>query len=147
MVYIGAVIGIIIIALDQWQERRGSFRLPVLAIAVGLYLPFELDSAIWVGGVIALLVSRYQKRYKGERITNFEEAKKQSDHTGLLLASGLITGEALIGIILALPIAITEDTNFFAILESPIGSLPGLLVTAIVCWWLYKIAAKAFGKR
>ena len=47
---------IVIIILDKIQEKRNSFRLPVLAIAVGLYLPFELDSAIWVGGVIALLV-------------------------------------------------------------------------------------------
>ncbi|MCB0685427.1 MAG: oligopeptide transporter, OPT family, partial [Saprospiraceae bacterium] len=66
MVYIGAAVGVLIIILDQWQERRGGFRLPVLAIAVGLYLPFELDSAIWVGGVIALLVSRYQIRRKNQ---------------------------------------------------------------------------------
>ncbi|MCB0666656.1 MAG: oligopeptide transporter, OPT family, partial [Saprospiraceae bacterium] len=144
MVFIGAAIGVVIILLDLRQERRGSFRLPVLAIAVGLYLPFELDSAIWVGGVIALLVSRYQDRKKSKLQDRFEEASQRSDQTGLLLASGLITGEALIGIILALPIAITEDTNFFAIMENPIGSLPGLLVIISVCWWLYKIAVRAF---
>ncbi|MCB0689129.1 MAG: OPT/YSL family transporter, partial [Saprospiraceae bacterium] len=129
-----------------WQERRGGFRLPVLAIAVGLYLPFELDSAIWVGGVIALLVSRYQIRRKNQLKEDFEEAKKRSDHTGLLLASGLITGEALLGIILALPVAITERTDFFAILEEPLGSVPGLIVILVVCWWLYNIASKAFIK-
>lgn len=146
MVYIGAAIGVVIILLDQWQERRGGFRLPVLAIAVGLYLPFELDSAIWVGGLIALFVGNYQNQRKTQLNNQFEEAKQRSDHTGLLLASGLITGEALIGIILALPVAITERTDVFALLENPIGSVPGLLVILVVCWWLYKIAVKAFGK-
>jgi putative OPT family oligopeptide transporter len=146
MVYIGAAIGVLIIILDQYQEKRGSFRLPVLAIAVGLYLPFELDSAIWVGGVIALLVSQYQKRHKATVKDQFEAAKQRSDQTGLLVASGLITGEALIGIILAIPVAISGRTDVFAILENPVGSLPGLLVVMVVCWWLYKIAIRAFAK-
>lgn len=146
MVYIGAAIGVLIIILDRYQEKRGSFRLPVLAIAVGLYLPFELDSAIWVGGVIALLVSQYQKRHQAAVKEQFEAAKQRSDQTGLLLASGLITGEALIGIILAIPVAISGRTDVFAILENPVGSLPGLLVVMVVCWWLYKIAVRAFAK-
>jgi putative OPT family oligopeptide transporter len=146
MIYIGAAIGVVIIILDNIQERRNSYRLPVLAIAVGLYLPFELDSAIWVGGVIALLVSRYQNRHRAQAGGSLEEATQRSDHTGLLLASGLITGEALIGIILAIPVAITGSTNVFALIENPIGSLPGLIVVGLVCFWLYKLASKAFRK-
>ncbi|MBK8502930.1 MAG: oligopeptide transporter, OPT family [Saprospiraceae bacterium] len=146
VIYIGAAIGIVIIILDQIQEKRNSFRLPVLAIAVGLYLPFELDSSIWVGGVIALMVSRYQRRHRKQINGSFEEAKQRSDHTGLLVASGLITGEALIGILLAVPVAITGSTNVFALMEKPIGSLPGLLLVGFVCIWLYLIAAKAFRK-
>ncbi len=144
MVYIGAAIGVLIIILDKIQERRGSFRLPVLAIAVGLYLPFELDSAIWIGGVIALLVSMYQKRKRSTVDTPFETAKQASDQTGLLFASGLITGEALIGIILAIPVAITGSTSVFALVEEPLGSLPGVLVVGGVCILLYRLARNAF---
>ena len=143
MVYIGAAIGIIIIILDKIQEKRNSFRLPVLAIAVGLYLPFELDSAIWVGGVIALLVSQYQKRRKSA--SNFKEAKQSSNQSGLLFASGLITGEALIGIILAIPVAVSGRTDVLALMDDA-GSLPGLIVVALVCVWMYRIARKAFDK-
>ena len=146
MVFIGAAIGVLIIILDTIQERRGSFRLPVLAIAVGLYLPFELDSAIWVGGVIALLVSYYQKRHRPADGTDLEKAKQRSDQTGLLLASGLITGEALIGIILAIPVAIYKRTDVLAIIDDPLGSFPGLLVIAMVCWWIYRLATRAFIK-
>ncbi|MEO1253724.1 MAG: oligopeptide transporter, OPT family [Bacteroidota bacterium] len=97
MVYIGGVIGIVIIIIDQYLKARGSeFRMPVLAVAVGLYLPFELDSSIFVGGVLAHFLS---KATKGGR------SAEKAGNAGLLLASGLITGEALLGIGIAIAIA------------------------------------------
>ncbi len=148
MVFIGMAIGVLIIILDKMQERRGSFRLPVLAIAVGLYLPFELDSAIWVGGVIALLVTMYQKRRKSAvSDEGFTLAQQASNQTGLLFASGLITGEALIGIILAIPVAVSGRTDVFALGGGPLSSLVGLAVVAVVCYWLYRLAKGAFDKR
>ncbi len=97
MVYIGAGIGAAIIVIDQYLKSRGSeFRMPVLAVAVGLYLPFELDSAIFIGGVLAWMLSNKTKESKN---------KEKSANAGLLLASGLITGEALMGIFIAIAIA------------------------------------------
>lgn len=145
MINIGIAIGVAIIVLDQFLAKRGSsFRVPVLAVAVGIYLPFELDSAIMVGGLIAWAVARYQKRNSRQKSTNYEAAKSTSDRSGLLFASGLITGEALIGIILAIPIAVTGNTNVMAIVEKPWGSMPGLLVIVGLCWWLYRSAVNAF---
>jgi putative OPT family oligopeptide transporter len=52
-VYLGALIAVIIILLDIRQEKRGSdFRIPVLAVAVGIYLPIELTVPIFIGGMI-----------------------------------------------------------------------------------------------
>ncbi len=97
MVYIGAGIGAIIILIDLYLKAKGSeFRMPVLAVAVGLYLPFELDSAIFVGGVLAWLLNKVTKENRG---------KEKAGNAGLLLASGLITGEALMGIFIAIAIA------------------------------------------
>lgn len=147
MIYIGVGLGILIIIADQIQAARGSdFRIPVLAVAVGLYLPFELDSAIMLGGIIAWLVSRYQKNNTTKAAGELETAKGRSERSGLLFASGLITGEALIGILLAIPVAIYERTDVFALLENPLGSLPGLIVILAVCYWLYSIASRAFVK-
>jgi len=144
MVYAGMAIGAVVIALDSWQEARGSsFRIPVLAVAVGIYLPFELDSAIMLGGLIALGVSWYQTRNK-ENVENFEAQEAKSENSGLLFASGLITGEALIGIGLAIPVAIWGSGDVMAIADDPFGSLPGILVVAGICWWLYSIATKSF---
>ncbi|MDH3651192.1 MAG: OPT/YSL family transporter, partial [Saprospiraceae bacterium] len=145
MVFIGMGIGVAIIVIDKIQEaRESSFRVPVLAVAVGIYLPFELDSAIMVGGVIAWLISRYQSRRKSDVGDRFEKAKMSSNRTGLLIASGLITGEALIGILLAIPVAIYGRSDVMALMDDPIGSLPGLIVVTAICYWLYHLAKKNF---
>ncbi|WP_436515987.1 OPT family oligopeptide transporter [Ekhidna sp. To15] len=97
MVYIGGAIGIIIILIDQYLKSKGSeFRMPVLAVAVGLYLPFELDSSIFIGGLLAHFLTKATKNSGG---------KEKAANAGLLLASGLITGEALMGIGIAIAIA------------------------------------------
>ena len=145
MVYFGMGLAVLIIILDKMQEmRKSEFRIPVLAVAVGLYLPFELDSAIMLGGVIAWLVSRYQKKNQLQDEGQHKSAKQRSERTGLLFASGLITGEALIGIGLAVPIVLTESDDFMALTEETFGSLPGLIVILAICVFLYRIAIKAY---
>ncbi|MGK7392771.1 MAG: OPT family oligopeptide transporter [Candidatus Cyclobacteriaceae bacterium M2_1C_046] len=146
MVFIGAGIGILIIILDQIQAARGSdFRFPVLAVAVGLYLPFELDSSIMLGGIVALLVGRYQSANPMKE--GFKMAIQRSNRSGLLFASGLITGEALLGILIALPIAIYESTDVLALTDESFGSLPGLIIILTVCYLLYRIAVKAYHRK
>ncbi len=96
LVGVGATIGALVILVDHLQERRGSaFRFPVLAVALGIYLPLKLSAAIVLGGVIAALASRKL----GGRL--------DPSQSGLLFSAGLITGEALMGIMLAMPIALS----------------------------------------
>lgn len=148
MVYIGMGIGVAIILLDQWLKKIGSdFSIPVLAVAVGLYLPFELDSAIMLGGIVSWLVKRYSESKKSSlTLEQFEAKNHQSEKDGLLFASGLITGEALIGIFLAIPVAIYGTSDFMAIFEETLGSGPGLLIVGLVTFWLYWAARSAFNK-
>jgi putative OPT family oligopeptide transporter len=136
MVIIGGVIGVALIVSDKLLEARGStFRTPVLAVAVGIYLPLELTSSIFIGGVIAWLASR---RLGG----------REPNQTGLLFASGLITGEALVGILLALPIVLGEvsplfSADMFEVFDAaPLGGWPGLLVSAGIAYWLYDLASR-----
>ena len=144
MVYIGMALGVLIILVDQYQKRVGSdFRVPILAVAVGLYLPFELDSAIMLGGLVAWLVSRYQKQHQNAKGAAHEAAEKASERTGLLVASGLITGEALIGIALAVPVAIYGTADIFN-LGIDLGMTAGVVVVGAICWWLYRSAAQAY---
>ena len=87
--------------------------LPVLPVAIGIYLPFTLSVPIFAGGGIRYVTDRYLKKKYGadqEEISDWELAIKQTDvkpkekaiRTGLLFTAGLITGEALMGVVVAI---------------------------------------------
>jgi len=65
-----------------------------MLVAVGMYLPFETTSAIFIGGLMKWLVDRSIAKRTAE-------AKAQVEEKGTLLASGMIAGEAIVGILLA----------------------------------------------
>jgi putative OPT family oligopeptide transporter len=140
MVWIGAAIGAAIIAVDEILKARGAkFRAPVLAAAVGIYLPLELTVPIFLGGLLTWVVE------KSVGVGNDPDAREKLHRRGVLFAAGLITGEALMGIAMALPIVATERRDVLALPESlqpgPWGELLGLVVVAIIVWFLYRAAA------
>jgi putative OPT family oligopeptide transporter len=94
MIGVGAVIGAVVIAFDNWLKARGShFRVPVLAAAIGIYLPLELMVPIFLGGLLGL------HRRASQGVVGAEESVRDRVHRpGVLFAAGLITGEALMGI-------------------------------------------------
>ena len=150
IIFIGALIAVAIIALDKVLEKRGSdFRTPVLAVAVGIYLPLELSVPIFVGGVVAWAAGRHLASRKDQLGQEYDEVAVRSGRRGLLFASGLITGEALVGILLAIPFALAESTDVLSVERLGIA-VPEWLVTlfglgAFVAFtlWLYRVASRA----
>ena len=138
---IGAAIGAVIIGTDIYLKKINSnFRMPVLAVAVGLYLPFELDSSIFIGGVIAYLLERSFKKNNVSK-----ESKDTASNAGLLIASGLITGEALMGIFIAIMVA-GFQTNL-SLFDEPIGgSYLGVLLLIFILIFLYRSVVKVSKK-
>jgi len=93
-----------------------------MLIAVGMYLPLQTTAAIFVGGVIKYIVTRiYQRRKLSKELTG------RGENVGILLASGLIAGEAIMGILIAS--LVVADISLPTIGESPIG---GLVVFALL---------------
>jgi putative OPT family oligopeptide transporter len=135
MVFIGGAVGVLVIIGDEILKSKGSsFRMPVLAVAVGIYLPLELSSAILVGGIVA----HFAARAHAKRSLDGETSMRN----GMLFAAGLITGEALVGILMAIPIVVTEDQNVLAVGESlQFGGSVGLVVIGLVCFWMYRVAS------
>ncbi len=131
MIAIGAAVGAAIILYDKWLEHRGStFRMPVLAAAIGIYLPLELTTPILIGGFIA------------HAIHKAAADKPLAERTSMLVGAGLIAGEALTGIVMAVPIVVFQDRNVIAIADSPYGGWPGLVVVAAIGYGVYKVATK-----
>lgn len=141
MVGIGALMGGAIIGVDTWLSARGSsWRAPVLAVAVGVYLPLNLSVPIFIGGLIAKAAEGVR-----HRLDDLERRERHRRH-GLLVAAGLITGEALAGILMAIPIVMTGDREVLALAQAPWGGLPGLVVVGIIAWGLYRAACGGLGK-
>lgn len=131
MVAAGALLGAAIIAFDSWLQRSGSeWRAPVLAVAVGIYLPLEMAVPLAFGGLVAWRVHG--------RIGSVAADSQGKADGGLLLAAGLITGEALMGILLAIPLGVFGH-NPFALDIAPVAAL-GVAVAAGVLWLLNKQA-------
>lgn len=139
MIAIGAVIGAAIIAFDEWlKARTSSFRVPVLAAAIGIYLPLELMVPIFLGGLLAYIVERRQGVLGAS-----DEARDKVHRPGTLFAAGLITGEALMGIAIAVPIVISKRADVLALPDSlHFSKYVGLAVLAAVAWLLYRTATK-----
>jgi putative OPT family oligopeptide transporter len=113
--------------------------LPVLPVAIGIYLPFTLSVPIFAGGSIRYITDRYlQKKYgkDQEEISDWELAIKQTDvkpkekaiRTGLLFTAGLITGEALMGVVVAVLVVSGIQLTVFG--TAPWW--PGLLIWAFI---------------
>jgi putative OPT family oligopeptide transporter len=138
MIAIGALIGIAIITLDEILKARGaSFRTPVLAVAVGIYLPLELMTPIFLGGLLHHLVDRHLKRRGADTA-----ALERHHRKGLLFAAGMITGEALMGIAIAIPIVSSGSAEVLALPEAlRFGEWLGLLVVAGLALLLWRSAS------
>ena len=128
-VLVGMVLAVILILID----------LPVLPVAIGIYLPFTLSVPIFVGGVIRYKTDKYLSKTFGtseeKEISDWELAIKQTDitpqektiRTGLLFTAGLVAGEALMGVIIAVLIVVGINLSLFTFAPW----WPGLLV------WIY----------
>lgn len=135
-VFMGMAVAVAVILLDNYLERRGSsFRAPVLAVAIGFYLPFKLEVPIFVGGIIHEIVRRRHAVKDASKVAN-----ENSGQQGLLFASGLITGEALVGVALAIPIVISARQDVLAVLDKPLGAWLGICLLVGVGYWLYRTA-------
>lgn len=135
MIGIGAVVGALVIAFDEWlKSRKARFRVPVLAAAIGIYLPLELMVPIFLGGLLAHLVERFHKVRADD-----EEGRDRVHRPGVLFSAGLITGEALMGIAIAIPIVASARADVLALPEAwHFSQWIGLAVLAVVGWLLYR---------
>ncbi|MGE0401461.1 MAG: OPT family oligopeptide transporter [Kofleriaceae bacterium] len=142
---IGAAIAVVVIIIDSILTARGSkTRIPVMAFAVGVYLPFHLNVPIFLGGIIAYIVQRHL-----DKTNATHERRAEVERMGLLGAAGFITGEALMGIGLAVPVAATADEHAIALFGGKYGTLrfPSLIFVGVSLALLYYLALRPSTKK
>lgn len=132
MVAWGAVLAVLIGAADLLLARRESaFRLHIMPVAVGIYLPGEVTVPILFGGIISWLVHRTAAD------------KPLAERRGVLMASGIIAGESLTGVLLGLLAFFDfKALDFGKQLGSGIVNALSLAVFAATLFALYRLSEK-----
>jgi len=134
LVFVGAFIAILVEVIG----------IPVLPFAIGVYLPVQLNACILVGGIVRLAFDKMKKKE--------EEEKKEIINDGILFCSGMIAGEGLVGIVLALLAVFGVDKvlDISGMLNLPpvassIGSLVvfGLIICTLLKFSIWKKRKKA----
>ena len=141
MVIIGMGIGAVIITVDEiLKAGKSGVRTPVLAAAVGIYLPLELEVPIFVGGLLAYIAERRLTAGVGLFNKPSKEDVERLTRRGMLFAAGLITGEALVGVLIAIPIVATGHDDVFALPKSlQFGGWLGLLMLAGLAALMFRV--------
>jgi len=102
-------------------------------VAVGIYLPFTTTLPILLGGIVHLLITKkYQSRQKLE----------MAIQAGTVFCAGLVAGEALTGIFLAVPIGMDVSLPWTLVRSEPVRNLLSILVLIGLPWAIYRSIVK-----
>ncbi|MBY4572701.1 oligopeptide transporter, OPT family [Gordonia paraffinivorans] len=137
LIGLGALIGAVVILIDELLGRAGRFRIPPLAVGMGMYLPMSVTLIIPVGAFLGHFYNRWAERSGG--------AVDHKKRMGVLLATGLIVGEALFGVVFAGIVAATGDDSVLAIVGDGFDTwaqILGVVVFAAVVAYLYNRTTK-----
>lgn len=142
MLGLGALVGVISILIDTALRKSGKGALPPLAVGLGVYLPPTIGLTLAVGAALGWLVQRGVRRAGGVRGKAWEAA---AEERGLLLASGLIVGESLMGLLLAALIGFSGKDAPLAIVGENFAPAMwlGLLYFAGLCMFFYRSVVQA----
>jgi putative OPT family oligopeptide transporter len=123
LIGIGALVGVAAVLVDEALGALKLMRLPPLAVGIGIYLPMDATSPVILGAIIVTLYnSAIARSVNADMLKRF----------GILLASGLIVGESLLGVMNAGLIVAANNAAPLAIpgLESPAGPFIGAALFA-----------------
>lgn len=142
MLGLGVAVGVAAIVADVLLRKRGTGALPPLAVGLGIYLPPTIGMTLVLGALLGWLIQRAIRRY-GER--NGKDWVAAAQERGLLLASGLIVGESLMGLALAAVIGFSGSDAPLALVGH--GFAPamwlGLVAFAALFAFFYKRVLRA----
>jgi uncharacterized oligopeptide transporter (OPT) family protein len=133
LILTGALIGVAIIALNEILARTTKhMSVPPLAVGLGIYLPTQSTLMIVVGTIVGYIFERAADR------TSRPEPTKQ---LGVLLASGLIVGESIIGVVISAIVVFSGKATPLALVSPEFekaGIIIGGVAFAVIAFLLYR---------
>lgn len=138
----GIVIGFVGLALDLIGRYTKKFRCPIIAIGMGIYLPPSLAIALFAGGLLKYLVTSKHKQLKTSM--KAEQIEELDQKTNLFIC-GLIAGESLIGLFLAVPFVLKQSSDALKIVGNgfaPTATILGAIVITGIYLYTYRLSYK-----
>jgi len=137
LIGIGAILGVVIIAVDEILTRatKKRMKLPPLAVGIGIYLPMAVTTTVTAGAIIGTIYDRW--------VAKKSPSPEPARRLGILLASGLIVGESLFNVLLAGVIVASDEGAPFALIPADsfwTGAYPmiaGVIGLTSLVWGLY----------
>lgn len=131
-------IGMLIIVVTVVINRFFPWRLSVLGVAIGMYLPLTTSVALFIGGLLALLTGKRLQQIK-HLLSSAEQQQRR--HHGVLLACGLIAGAALMNILMAILFMFSQNSELLRMMPSQYAWLAnglGIISTLLLFMWIYQ---------
>ncbi len=145
MLLVGIGLGVVLIGIDEALRRGGSsLRLPPLAVGLGIYLPAAVTTPISAGALLAWLADRRLRKQAAAAGIAFESYAELPRRRGTLIASGLIVGESLVGVVLAALIVAADNQAPIALVGddfAPVADWLGGLGFLFVCLDIFRRVA------
>lgn len=137
LIGIGALV-VLAVLIVNWLLPVNK-KLSVLGVAVGIYLPLATSTALFLGSLLAYVIKKVlQKKNLSE------ETMTHHRHRGVLIACGLVSGTAIMNILLAMPFAYYGSPDLFKIISDNYLQLTecfSVIVTLVLCYWIYKVVS------
>ena len=128
---IGALVGVGVVVVDELLGRAGRLRLPPLGVGLGIYLPMAVTLPVVIGAVLGHWYDGWAERQREP-----ETARRM----GVLMATGMIVGESLWGVLFALIVYLAGNDSPLALVgasfETP-ALIGGTILFAALVGWLY----------
>lgn len=147
----GAVLAISCLLFNSYLQKY-NLGLPTLALGIGIYLPLEATAPLVIGGLASHVIHSLVKRVYPTEPLSSDNANDlhQAKQRGLILACGMVAGSTIMGVILAIPFAISKSTEVLSIVpasfESIADNLSIAVTIAIVAWFYYVVCRKRVAK-
>lgn len=140
MLFCGTAVTVLVVVINR-LILPVRYRASVLGVAMGIYLPLATSTPLFLGSLLALVSKRYLKiKIYQKQLTRAEY--KTRYHRGILLACGLVSGTAIMNILLAIPFVISQDPNILKLAASEWQALPqglALLTLGAMCFWILRV--------
>ncbi|MDF1677938.1 MAG: oligopeptide transporter, OPT family [Legionellaceae bacterium] len=139
MMFSGALVIIGLLALNHLFKLARFFRLSILGVAIGMYLPLSSSFPLFLGGMLAYLMER-----RLQRLNLNKEAINSRRQIGTLIACGLVAGSALMDVLVAIPFSFMHTSDALALVgpnfEPYAVGLSVLVIVSLSYWMIRRVS-------